>query len=81
VTRRRRVRTGAIVREVRAAGERIIGAIRQASAEQKAHREVQVNRARDFLRAALDEGTPRTVVLEPPVANDTDEPPESNPRM
>ena len=69
-----------MVREVRTTGARIIGAIRQASAEQRAHREEQVNRARDFLRAALDEGTPRTVVLDPPAANDTDAPPESNPR-
>ena len=66
---------GAIVREIRAMGDRIVGAIREASAEKRAHREAQVDRARDFLHAALDEGMPRTVVLEPPVANDTDAPP------
>ncbi len=58
--------TGAILRELRVQGDRIVAAIREASAEQRAHREAQVDRARTFLRDALDEGTPRTVVLDHP---------------
>jgi len=83
VSRRQGPGTGAILRELRAQGDRIVAAIHEASAEQRAHREAQVDRARTFLRDALDEGTPRTVVLDPPPrapANDTGEPPESGPR-
>jgi hypothetical protein len=69
--RRRRDGAGAIVRAIREHGDRIILAIREASAEQKEHRAEMADRAGDFLRAALDEGTPRTVVLDPPTANDT----------
>jgi hypothetical protein len=70
VSRRRR-RESAIVRAIREQGDRIIVAIREASAEQNEHREAMADRAGDFLRAALDEGTPRAVVLDPPTANDT----------
>ena len=34
-----------------------------------------IERGAGFLRAALDEATPRTVVLDPPVASDTEEQP------
>jgi hypothetical protein len=32
--------------------------------------DVMLQRGAGFLRAALDEATPRTVVLDPPAAND-----------
>jgi hypothetical protein len=75
----------ALVRELRAQGDRIVDAIREVGAEQTAGREAMADaimvRGAGFLRAALDEATPRTVVLDPPAANDTsgraDEPPES----
>ena len=79
MSRRRREGTGAIVRELREQSDRIIDAIRETSAEQIASREamadVMLQRGAGFLRAALDEATPRTVVLDPPVANDTSDPP------
>jgi hypothetical protein len=72
VSRGRVRRTPAILRELRA----IRTAILSASAEQKAHREAtaeaMVDRVGVFLRDALDEATPRTVVLDPPSANDNE---------
>jgi hypothetical protein len=74
VTRGRARRTPSIVRELRA----IRAAIVEASAEQKAHRDAiakaMVDRVGVFLRAALDDATPRTVRLDPPVANDSAHP-------
>jgi hypothetical protein len=74
---------GALVRELRAQGDRIVDAIRETSAEQAASREamadVMLQRGAGFLRAALDEGTPRTVVLDPPTANDTRDPAPTTP--
>ena len=67
-----------IVRAICEQGDRIITAIREASTEQNASREAMADavlqKGAGFLRAALDEGTPRTVVLDPPVANDTTPP-------
>ncbi len=77
--RRRRMGAGAIVRAIGAAADRIVNAIREASAEGTASREAMIARGGAFLRAALDEGTPRTVVLDPPVANDTRTPDPTTP--
>jgi|GEM_PF-5733284 len=81
--RRRREGAGAIVRAIEAVGDRILGAIREVSAEQNAGREAMaesmLQSGASFLRAALDEGTPRTVVLDPPVANDTRTPGPTTP--
>jgi hypothetical protein len=89
MTRRRRhtqagAIVGPIVRAIEAAADRIVGAIREASAEQIKSREAMGERllaqGARFLRAALDDGMPRTVVLDPPAANDAgDDAPESNP--
>jgi hypothetical protein len=77
--RRRRDGTGAIVRAIEATGARIIEAIREQGAEHKASREATaatiLEQGYAFLRAALDDATPRTVVLDPPAANDAGEPP------
>lgn len=74
---------GAIVRELRELRAHIVDAIRETSTEQNANREamadVMLQRGAGFLRAALDEGTPRTVVLDPPIANDTREPAPTTP--
>ena len=81
--RRRRTGAGAIVRELRAQGDRIVGATHEATAEQNASRgamaETMLRSGAGFLRAALDEATPRTVVLDPPVANDTRTPGPTTP--
>ncbi|MFT3774412.1 MAG: hypothetical protein QM820_54325 [Minicystis sp.] len=75
---------GALVREIREQGDRIVRAIEKASAEQTASREEMgrsvLEQGAALLRAALDEGTGRaavvdqgtgrTVIMEPPVAND-----------
>jgi hypothetical protein len=68
-------REGGIAQAIEAQGDRIIAAIRESSAEQQRDRaEVSaqlVERVSVFLRDALAEGTGRTVVLDPPAANDT----------
>lgn len=73
--RRRRSGVGALVRELRAQSDRIIDAIREVGAEQSASRDAMADaimvKGAGFLRAALDEAAPRTVVLDPPAANDT----------
>ena len=85
------------MRALRAQGDRIIGAIREATADQNTSREAMADtilqRGAAFLRAALDEGLPRTlvtdpggpdrprtVVLDPPVANEGGAAPPSSRR-
>ncbi len=62
--------TATIVRAIEAMADRIVAAIQEASREQQEHRADMIDHAGELLRAALDEGAPRTVVLDPPVAND-----------
>ena len=81
--RKRRAGVGTLVRELRTQSDRIIDAIRETNEKQNASREamadVMLQRGAGFLRAALEEGTPRTVVLDPPVANDRREPAPTTP--
>jgi hypothetical protein len=55
---------------LRRAVEELRGSVEAASARQIEHREAMVLLAADLLRRALDEGQGRTVVLDPPQAND-----------
>src|SRR4051812_28331770 len=64
---RRPRRTPAILRELRAIREAILAA----SDVQREHRETIFQRGVRVLRAALDEGQARAVVIEPATANDT----------
>ena len=67
--RRHRTGAGAIVRAIREQSDRIIGAIHETTAEQNASREamgdVVLQKGARFLRAALDDATPRTIVTDP----------------
>jgi hypothetical protein len=79
---------GAIVRAIEAQGDRIVAAIREASEAARASRESVITTGADILRAALEEGARRAIVVDPGTgrsvaftANDTgEEPPASGPR-
>ncbi|MFT3773454.1 MAG: hypothetical protein QM820_49390 [Minicystis sp.] len=86
--RRQRAGVGALVREIRAQGDRIVTAIQRASDEARSSREEMsrsmLEQGAHFLRLALDEAAPRavtfdagsrrTVTIGPPVANDAGAP-------
>jgi hypothetical protein len=59
--------------------ERLRRSVEAASARQIEHREAMVRLAAEMLRRALDEGQGRTVVLDPPQANDNSRDPEEPP--
>jgi hypothetical protein len=86
--RRHRAGTGAIIREIRALGDRVVTAIQEAGAGQEAGRARAIAQAAEILRATLQEGALRAVVVDPGTGrsvlftgNDTgDAPPESGRR-
>lgn len=62
--RRRREGTGAVVREIRAQGDRIVAAIRQVGADAGASRVAMVKVGAEILRTALGDASRRGAVVD-----------------